>query len=89
MKEIQADFSVDIVTNQKIDIKTYLEKVKIIKNKKNVYLSEADDLYYQEKYKKNIDNFNSGSYFINIVIIYLRKKEPFQKRILTTRCTSK
>jgi hypothetical protein len=64
MKEIQADFSVDIVTNQKIDIKTYLEKVKIIKNKKNVYLSEAADLYYQEKYKKNIIEIFSDFYEI-------------------------
>jgi G:T-mismatch repair DNA endonuclease (very short patch repair protein) len=78
MKEIRLDFSIDIITNEKIDKSLFLEKLKKNNKKRNYYTSEIADLYYQEKYKKNIIEIISQYYEI--------PKCPITNDFVTYRC---
>jgi len=52
--KIKDNFKIDFYTGEEIPLKIYREKLKNKLKRKNVYISEIADFYYQEKYSKNI-----------------------------------
>ena len=65
MKKLKIDFKIDILQGTNIPLDEYREKFKkTINRKSGIYISEIADLYYREKYNKNILEILSTKYEI-------------------------
>jgi len=65
MKSLKIDFKIDCVTGETISLEKYKKVMREKTNRKSgIYTSELADLYYREKYNKNIVEILSEKYEI-------------------------